>query len=60
MNRKVSEIFGDWREQGVLTQHQGPDTTITGIAAVESFGANDLVFVDKPSFTQMIAQSTPA
>ncbi len=60
MNRKVSEIFGDWHEQGVLTQHQGPDTTITGIAAVEAFGCHDLIFVDKPSFKQMVAQNTPA
>jgi len=60
MNREVSAIFTDWQDQGLLTEHRGPDRTITGIAAVETCGSGDLVFVDKPTFTAAVAANQPA
>ena len=60
MNRKVSEIFNDWQNNGLLTAHQGPDQTITNIAPVETCGSGDLVFVDKPAFVKAALHNTPS
>ncbi len=60
MNRRVSEIFGDWRDQGVIAEHRGPDPAVTGIAAVEGCGPGDLVFVDKASLQTEAEARRPA
>lgn len=60
MQHKVSEIFSHWQAQALLTEHRGPDVDITGIAAVETCGVGDLVFVDKPKFKQAIIDRRPA
>jgi UDP-3-O-[3-hydroxymyristoyl] glucosamine N-acyltransferase len=44
----VSEIQGRWPE--LFSERLGPDSEVTGIAPVQTCGAGDLVFVDKPAF----------
>jgi len=58
--RKVSEILGDWLEEGLLSEHRGPDSTITGIAAADGCGPGDLVFVDKPALQAAVLAAGPA
>jgi len=60
MNRKVSAIFTDWKDQDLLTEHRGPDPAITGLAAVDACGDGDLVFVDKPAFIAAVTANKPA
>ncbi len=60
MHRKSSEIFNDWQDQGLITAHNGPDQVITNIAPVETCGAGDLVFVDKPAFIGAVVANKPS
>ncbi|MCP4292640.1 MAG: UDP-3-O-(3-hydroxymyristoyl)glucosamine N-acyltransferase [bacterium] len=60
MNRKVSEIFYDWQNHGLLTAHQGPDQTIANIAPVETCTSGDLVFVDKSAFVEAALANSPS
>jgi UDP-3-O-[3-hydroxymyristoyl] glucosamine N-acyltransferase len=60
MNSLVLDIFNDFKEQGLLTAHQGPNNTITGMASVQECGAGHLVFVDKPAFIPKVKANQPA
>ncbi len=60
MNIKVIKIFKDWEKQGLLSAHQGPNNTVTGISSVQKCGHKDLIFVDKPSFVPLAIKNNPA
>ena len=60
MNHKVSDIFSDWQERGLLMEHRGPDNVITGITQVELCKSGELVFVDKPGFIPAVVANKPA
>ncbi len=59
MNRKVSEIFNDWKSKGLISEHLGPDPIITNIAPVEVCEDGDLVFVDKMAFVTVALSNNP-
>lgn len=60
MERLVSRILQDWHEQGLLVEHRGPDSLVTGIAPVENGGSGDLVFLEKPGFLDAVRNNAPA
>lgn len=59
MERRVSQIFSDWCDEGLLTEHRGADPMITGIAPVEECGPGLLVFVDKPAYVEKVLAQNP-
>jgi UDP-3-O-[3-hydroxymyristoyl] glucosamine N-acyltransferase len=60
MNKLASEIFSRFHEDGLLSQHTGPDVTVTGIAPVEHCGPGHLVFVDHPKYLPTIVAQRPS
>lgn len=60
MNLKPSEILGRFKDQGVITDHRGPDETITGFAPIDQCGPGDLVFVDNAKYVPAVRQQSPA
>lgn len=59
MERRVSQIFNDGWDEGLLIEHRGADPVITGIAPVEDCGPGQLVFVDKPDFVEQVVAQKP-
>ena len=59
MERRVSQIFSDWCDEGLLQEHRGADPMITGIAPVEECGPGQLVFVDKLAFVEKVLAQKP-
>ena len=57
---KASAIFSEWQTSGLLAEHRGPDTNVTGLAPVDACGPGDLVFMDKPDFAATILERKPA
>ena len=45
-----SEIFQDFKQQGLITGHLGTDTRVTGIVPAEAAGQGDLVFVEHEKY----------
>lgn len=60
MRRTVAEIFADCSAEGLLLGWSGPDAEVTGIAAVQSCGPGDLVFVDKAAYLPQVRERRPA
>lgn len=60
MNIKASQIFETFHARGVLEDMFGPDTDITGIAAVENNSPGSLIFVDDAEFVEHANRSKPA
>ena len=56
----AAQIFLDFKQYGILGAMRGSDTLITGIAAAESCGPGDLVFVEKPELIQTVKSAQPS
>lgn len=57
----LAEIIAEFQALGVITGLIGnPDTVITGISAVETSRAGDLVFMDKKDYLPQVAARRPA
>ncbi|BBL69829.1 UDP-3-O-(3-hydroxymyristoyl)glucosamine N-acyltransferase [Methylogaea oryzae] len=60
MNLRTSEIFQRFKDQGLLTEHRGPDSTVQRIAPIEDCGPGDLVFADRAKFLDTLRAQRPA
>jgi UDP-3-O-[3-hydroxymyristoyl] glucosamine N-acyltransferase len=61
MNVQLTEIVDTCRAAGVLLEGEVPgDWLVTGVAAVQSCGAGDLVFADKPALLAHVLERKPA
>jgi len=60
MNKKASELFAEFRDQGLLTELQGPDTGFTHIDPVETSTSSSLTFVSSPAFAEQAVDREPA
>lgn len=61
LNETLTTILAEFQALGVLNELIGnADTVITGISAVETCKAGDLVFVDKKDYLPQVAARRPA
>jgi len=60
MQLNPSEIFTRFRPDGLITEHRGPDTAITGFAPIDQCGPGDLVFVDHAKYLPELRRQQPA
>jgi UDP-3-O-[3-hydroxymyristoyl] glucosamine N-acyltransferase len=61
MKTSVREIAAEFKPAGLVTDIKGdPETRIERIAAIETCGPGDLVFVDKPEHTALVRSRKPS
>ena len=60
MNLTTAEIFTTFADSGVLSEHHGPDNTVTGFAPAESYSAGDMVFLDDEQHLCALGSGAPA
>jgi UDP-3-O-[3-hydroxymyristoyl] glucosamine N-acyltransferase len=60
MHTTSSEIFQRFQPQGLITNHTGDPTLITGIAPVEDCSQSDLVFIDHQKYLGLMQKNRPA
>ncbi len=52
-----SEIYQDFKSQGLIIDHSGADNRVTGIVPAESAGQGDLVFVEHEKYLPAVLKS---
>ncbi len=52
-----SEIYQDFKQQGLIVAHTGADNRVTAIVPAESAGAGDLVFVEHEKYLSSVLES---
>ena len=60
MNLKASDILQRFKEQGLISGHQGPDNAITRFAPIDDCSTGDLVFVDNAKYLPLLLERKPA
>lgn len=60
MDTRVSLIFNEFSSTGILTAMEGEDVSLHGIAALESCGPGDLVFVDREGWIETVRNRRPS
>ncbi len=60
MDTRVSAIYDEFGSGGLLTDMEGDDVALSGIAAIEDCGAGDLVFVGQADGVELIEKRRPS
>ncbi len=60
MNIRVSDIFKQFQNQGIITEIHGPDISISQFAPVETCKPGDLVFVDQAKYLHHVLDRQPS
>ena len=55
-----SEIYQDFKQQGLIVAHSGADNRVTGIVPAEAAGQGDLVFVEHEKYLPVVLESDVA
>jgi UDP-3-O-[3-hydroxymyristoyl] glucosamine N-acyltransferase len=60
MNLTASKIHQQFKDQGLITGHLGPDNPITRFAPIDDCAAGDIVFVDHAKYLPLVRERKPA